>query len=98
MPRLDLTDAEHLKKVVVEPLIAALRAEMRQSMRPLVEELNGLRHGETAQNQRLDDIEQRLTAIERFKIKIATISSGIALTTGIAWRMVLDWIRSRIAK
>jgi hypothetical protein len=93
MPRLDLTDAEQLKKVVVDPLIAMLRVEMRQSVRPLVEEMVVLRQGQSQQHQKIEEIERRLSAIERFKMRIVTVCSGIAVLAGIIWSAVLDWVR-----
>ncbi|MGD1275690.1 MAG: hypothetical protein ABR964_00530 [Tepidisphaeraceae bacterium] len=98
MPRLDLLEAQRLKKVVVDPLLAALRAEMRQNLGPLVEEMSALRHHEARQDQRLEQIEQRLGAVERFKLRIVTVCSAIAVVTGIVWRTVLDWIRQHFPK
>jgi hypothetical protein len=98
MPRLDLTDAEQLKKVVVDPLIATLRVEMRQSVRPLVEGMLELRQTQALQHDRIEEIEKRLSAIERFKMRIVTVSSGIAVAAGILWRIVLDWIRGHLPK
>lgn len=98
MPRLDLTDAEQLKKVVVEPLIEALRTEMRQTVRPLMEEITKLRRHDLDQDQRMEGIERRLAVVERFKLRIVTVCSGVAIVTGIVWRTVLDWVRGKLAK
>lgn len=59
MSPLHLTDAEHLKRVVLDPLVEVLRAEMRQAVRPLVNELAEMRHREKVRDQRIDQIEQR---------------------------------------
>jgi hypothetical protein len=98
MPRLDLTDAEQLKKLVVEPLIEALRAEMRQAMRPVMEEMARLRKHGAEQDSRVDQIERRLAVVEGFKIRIAAVCSGIAILAGVVWRGVLDWARGKLNK
>lgn len=98
MPRLDLTDAEQLKKVVVEPLIEALRVEMRQSVRPLIEEISHLRRHDAEQDERVETVERRLAVVERFKVRIAAVCSGIAIVTGVTWRTVLEWVRAKLAK
>ena len=98
MPPLDLTDAAQLKKVVVEPLIEALRAEMRQAVRPLMEDMARLRRQGAEQDERVDGIERRLAAVERFKVRIAAVCSGIAILAGVVWRIVLDWARGKITK
>jgi CHASE3 domain sensor protein len=105
MPPLDLTDAERLRQVVVEPLISAVRseiktsaAEIRQLIQPIADEQNRLKRQELHQNRRLDQIEQRLGALERFKLKIAAVSTAIAVVTGVAWRMVQDWFRQHFLK
>jgi hypothetical protein len=98
MPPLDLTDADHLKQVVVDPLIAALRAEMRDALRPLVEQIASLALSDGRHERRIEQIEQRLSGIERFKMKIAGVCSGIAVIAGIGWRMALDWIRSHLPR
>src|SRR5580658_2827358 len=85
MPRLDLTDAEQLKKLVVEPLIEALRAEMRQAVRPLIEEIARIRRQQGERDERVDAIEKRLAVVERFRVRIATVCSGIAIVAGVAW-------------
>jgi hypothetical protein len=98
MSPLHLTDAEHLKRVVLDPLVEVLRAEMRQAVRPLVNELAEMRHREKIRDQRIDQIEQRLGMLERFKLKIAAVCSGVAVAAGVLWRMVLDWVRSHLPK
>ena len=98
MPRLDLTDAEQLKKVVVEPLIEALRVETRQALRPLIQEITSLRRHDADQDLRVESVERRLDVVERFKVRIAAVCSGIAIVTGMTWRTVLDWARTKLAK
>jgi len=98
MPPLDLTDAERLKQVVLDPLAAVLRSEMRNAVRPLIDELAALRTNETRQDQRLEQLEQRLTAVEKFKVRIATVCSGIAVAAGILWRVIQDWVRAHLPK
>ncbi|MDP9175423.1 MAG: hypothetical protein M3O30_16395 [Planctomycetota bacterium] len=98
MPPLGLTDAERLKQLIVDPVIGALRTEMRELTRPLVDEITNLRQADTLQNARLETIESRLTTLERFKVKIAAVCSTIALITGIAWRMLLDWAKEKLSK
>lgn len=96
MPPLHLTDAEQLKRLLLDPLIEVLRAEMRQAVRPLVNDLAELRHRERVRDQQINQIEQRLSTLERFKLKIAAVCSGVAVGAGVVWRMVLDWIRSHL--
>jgi hypothetical protein len=98
MSPLHLTDAEHLKRLVLDPLVEVLRAEMRQAVRPLVAEVAELRHRERLRDQRIDQIEQRVSMLERFKLRIAAVCSGVAVAAGILWRMVLDWVRSHLLK
>jgi hypothetical protein len=98
MPRLDLTDAAQLKKVVIEPLIEALRNEMRENIRPLIDEVSSLRRHDTDQDERVEAIERRLAVVERFKLRIAAVCSGIAIVTGVTWRTVLDWAKEKLAK
>jgi hypothetical protein len=98
MPPLHLTDAEHLKRLVLDPLVEVLRAEMRQAVRPLVNEIAELRQRERLQDQRMDQLEQRLGNLERFKLKIAAVCSGIAVAAGCVWRMLLDWIRAHLPR
>jgi hypothetical protein len=98
MPRLDLTDAEQLRKVVIDPLIEALRTEMRQTVGPLLEEMARLRRHDEDQDQRVEVIEHRLAAVERFKLRIATVCSGIAIMAGIVWRTILDWARRKLTR
>jgi len=87
---LDLNDAERMKELVVDPLVAALRAEMRQSLSPLVSGLAALGRRNNATAQRLDSLDQRLGAIERFKLKIAAVCSLIAMLAGVGWRVAQD--------
>jgi hypothetical protein len=98
MPPLDLTDAEKLKEIVVDPLVSALRSEMRESMHPLIEDVSRLRQSQRGQQERIDQIDIRLGAIERFKLKIAAVCSGIAVVTGIIWRTLLDWAKAHLPK
>lgn len=98
MPPLHLTDAEQLKRLVLDPLVEVLRAEMRQAVRPLVNEIAELRHREKLRELRFDQIEQRLSVLERFKLRIAAVCSGVAVAAGILWRVVQDWIRSHLPK
>ncbi len=98
MPPLDLTDAEKLKEIVVDPLVSALRSEMRESMPPLIEDVSRLRQSQRGQQERIDQIDIRLGAIERFKLKIAAVCSGIAVVTGIIWRTLLDWAKAHLPK
>jgi CHASE3 domain sensor protein len=105
MPPLDLTDAERLRQIVVDPLITAVRAEgkasaaeIRQLIQPIADEQNRLRRREIQQNHRLEQIEQRLSALERFKLKIAAVCTAIAVVAGVAWRMAQDWFRQHFLK
>jgi predicted GTPase len=98
MPPLHLTDAEQLKRLLLDPLIEVLRAEMRQAVRPLVNDLAELRHREKVREQQINQIEQRLSTLERFKLKIAAVCSGVAVAAGVVWRMVLDWIKSHLPR
>jgi hypothetical protein len=98
MPPLNLGDAENLRQLVVDPLVAALRAEMREALRPLIDDISALRHQESVQVARLDRIDQRLTAIEKFKARIAAVSGAIALVAGFAWSAAADYLKSRISK
>jgi len=98
MPPLQLTDAEHLKRLVLDPLVEVLRAEMRQAVRPLVSEMAELRQRDRLHHERMDQIEQRIGNLERFKLKIAAVCSGIAVAAGIVWRMLLDWFRSHLPR
>jgi hypothetical protein len=98
MPPLHLTDAEHLKRVLLDPLVEVLRAEMRQAVRPLVNEISEMRQRERLRDQRFDRLEQRLGSLERFKVKVAAVCSGVAVAAGILWSMLLDWIRSHLPK
>lgn len=98
MPPLNLLDADRLKQVVIEPLIAALRAEMRAALRPLMDELADLREREHKREQRIDRLEQRLGHVERFKFRLMTMCSSIAIVVGIAWHFFIDWARNRISK
>jgi hypothetical protein len=95
---LDLTEAGQLKTLIVDPVVDALRFEMRAAAQPLVEELSHLRQGQGDHQQRLDQLDQRVGAVERFKMRIAAVCSGIAIVTGMGWRMALDWIRSHLSK
>ncbi len=98
MPPLGLTDAEHLKQLIVEPLIEALRSEMRETICPLVERLNELSEHDHLQQQRLLALENRIGGVEQFKMKIAAVCSGIAIAAGIVSRTLLDWARSNVLK
>jgi hypothetical protein len=46
----------------------------------------------------MDQLEQRLGNLERFKLKIAAVCSGIAVAAGCVWRMLLDWIRAHLPR
>jgi hypothetical protein len=87
-----------LKQVVIEPLIAALRSEMREALRPLMDQLADLSQREHKRDKRIDQIEQRLSHVERFKFKLVTICSSIALVVGVVWHIFIDWARNRISK
>jgi hypothetical protein len=90
MPPLDLTDAEHLKRVVVEPVVAALRAEMRESLRPIVDELSAIQRRDIVRERRFETLERRIGAVERFKARIAAVCAGVAVVAGVAWRLISD--------
>jgi hypothetical protein len=94
MSPLDLTDAEQLKRVVVEPLIAALRAEMREAMQPVLHELAQVRQRGTERDEQVASIEKRLHRIERLKTRIAGVCSVVALIVGVAWQILSEWIGS----
>jgi hypothetical protein len=98
MPPLNLDDAENLRQIVVEPLVTALRAEMREALRPLIDDIAALRQHESNLCTRTDQIETRVTAIEKFKTRIAAVSAAIALVAGLAWSAVADYLKSRLTK
>jgi hypothetical protein len=92
MPPLDITDAEHLKRVVVDPVIEALRAEMREGLRPVMDELAQMKKREHERDLRMDILDGRLGRIEQFKTRIAAVCSGVAVVAGVGWRVVSDWV------
>ncbi len=92
MPPLDLMDAEHLKRVVVDPVIAALRAEMREAVRAVIDELNRLRQSSIERDHRVESIERRLSGVESFKSRIVAVCGGVAVVAGVVWRVLSDWI------
>ena len=90
MPPLDLTDAEHLKRVVVEPVVAALARRC------------GNRCGQSLTSCRQSSAETSFAsgglnrwngafgAVEQFKARIAAVCAGVAVVAGVAWRLIAD--------
>jgi len=85
---LDLTDAEQIKDLVVDPVVTALRAEMRQSLSPLASGLADLHRRNDATVRRLDGLDQRIGAVEQFKL--AAVCSLIAMLAGVGWHIAQD--------
>jgi hypothetical protein len=96
MPPLHLTHAEQLKTLIVDPVINALRLEMRQAVTPIVSDLKTLHEKQSGHDQQIQQLSARVAAIEKFKAKIAAICSAIAILAGVVWRMLLDWLRSHL--
>ncbi|MGA3068537.1 MAG: hypothetical protein ABSF29_16975, partial [Tepidisphaeraceae bacterium] len=57
-----------------------------------------LRRHDADQDLRVESVERRLDVVERFKVRIAAVCSGIAIVTGMTWRTVLDWARTKLTK
>jgi len=95
---LNLNDAERMKELVVDPVVIALRAEMRQALSPLASGLAELHRRNDATVRRLDSLDQRLGVVERFKLKIAAVCSLIAMLAGLGWRVAQDRFYRFLAK
>lgn len=95
---LDLNDAERIRELVVDPVVMALRAEMRQSLSPLATGLADLDRRSVVSARKLDGLDQRVNAIECFKLKIAAVCSLIAVLAGVGWRIAQDRVLRYFAR
>lgn len=86
MPPSDLT-AEHIEqisRIAVAPL-ERLMTERMDRMERLITDHS------SAQDVRLAQLEQRVSALEGIKIKLFGVASLVGLLASVAWALLKDW-------
>jgi hypothetical protein len=105
MPDLTTTQLETIQRLLSEPLRQAVRAEMQAgherlaaAIEKVAEQLaahisESLRR-ERARDGRIDVLETRVAALERFRGRVLLVYAALSVILSIAWSIFREWIAS----
>ena len=103
MPDLTTPQLEAIQRLITEPLRQAVRTEMQAgherlalAIEKVADQLtshvaDALRQGHT-RDARIDSLEHRVTALERFRGRVLIVYGALALLFSLIWSLFREWI------
>ena len=103
MPPLNTPQLEAIQRLLTDPLRQTVRAEMQAGHDRLASAIQQVTDQLTqhaaasidahrAQSARTDQLDRRLTALERFRAKVLLVYSFLTLLCTVAWSALKDWL------
>ena len=100
---LNTAQLEAIQRLVCDPLRETVRAEMRAGHERLAAAIEKVAEQlaahvadavrlEGTREDRLRNIEQRVTRLEQFRGKVLLVYSALALLLSLAWSIVREWL------
>ena len=106
---LTTTQLDAIQRLLSEPLRQAVRAEMQAgndrltaAIEKLAEQLaahvSETVRRERTRDHRLDVLERRVAALERFRGKILVVYAALTVLLTVAWSLARDWLASVVRR
>jgi hypothetical protein len=106
MPPLTTNQLETIQRLLTDPLRQTVRAEMQaghdrlaSAVQQVTDQLT--RHAAAsidahrARDVRADQLERRVTVLERFRAKVLVVYAFLTLLATFAWNFLRDWLPRR---